>query len=124
MSIQANKAIAKRYLNAVIEGDIETIRNLQHDDAKWWVLGFGEMDKTTFTGMVEQGLLSATERKLDILALTAEDDRVSVMAQGEMIFPDKVYKNEYHNMLFIRDGLITGGREYMDTMAAAEAFGS
>jgi hypothetical protein len=32
-------------------------------------------------------------------------------------------RNRYHNVLVIRDGLIVEGREYMDTKAAAEAFG-
>ena len=41
-----------------------------------------------------------------------------------MTFPDKVYRNIYHNLVVIRDGLIVAGREYMDTKAAQDAFGS
>ena len=55
--------------------------------------------------------------------MTAEGDRVAYEAEGEMIFPDKVYRNVYHNLLIIREGLIVEGREYMDTKAVQEAFG-
>lgn len=38
-----------------------------------------------------------------------------------MVFADRVYRNSYHNLLVIRDGLIVEGREYMDTKASTEA---
>jgi ketosteroid isomerase-like protein len=122
MSIEDNKDVARRYMQAVVDGDIETIDALQHPECKWWILGYGEMDRATFIGMVREGLLSAKQRNINILALTAEDDRVAVMAEGEMIFDDSVYRNSYHNMLYIRDGQIVAGREYMDTKASSEAF--
>jgi ketosteroid isomerase-like protein len=46
----------------------------------------------------------------------------AVEVRGEMVFPDRVYRNDYHNLLVIQDGQILSGREYMDTRAAAEAF--
>jgi len=120
--IEANKAVVRRYMQAVIDGDIDTIEALQHPDVKWWVLGFGDMDRATFTASVKGGLIAASERRVEITGLTAEGDRIAVEAWSEMIFPDKVYRNQYHNLLVIRDGLIVEGREYMDTRAAAAAF--
>ncbi|MAT50723.1 MAG: hypothetical protein CMK32_06015 [Porticoccaceae bacterium] len=123
MSIEENKALARRYMQAVVDGDIDTVRELQHPDVTWWILG-GEstLDRDTFTNMVAQGLVAAKERKITITGLTAEDDRVAVMAEGEMVFPDRVYRNSYHNLLVIRDGKIVEGREYMDTKAVEAAF--
>jgi ketosteroid isomerase-like protein len=121
--IEANKAVVRRYMQAVVDGDIGTIQALQHPDVKWWILGFGDMDRATFTASVKGGLIAAQERRVEITGLTAEGDRIAVEAWSEMIFPDKVYRNQYHNLLVIRDGLIVEGREYMDTRAAAAAFG-
>jgi ketosteroid isomerase-like protein len=124
VNIEDNKTVARRYMQAVADGDMATIEQLQHTDVSWWILGHGDMDRATFISMVKQGLLSAQQRNITILALTAEDDRVAVMAEGEMIFSDRTYRNSYHNLLTIRDGQIIAGREYMDTRAAAEAFAS
>jgi uncharacterized protein len=123
MSTADNKAVARRYMQAVVDGDIDTVRELQHPDIQWWILGHGTMDRGTFTEQVRQGLLTAEQRRIEITGLTAEDDRVAVMAESEMIFPGgRVYRNCYHNLLVIRDGLIVSGREYMDTRAVEAAF--
>ena len=58
-------------------------------------------------------------RSVTITGITAEGDRVAYEAVGEMVFPDRVYRNIYHNLVVIRDGLIVEGREYMDPGPAA-----
>lgn len=121
--VEANKAVARRYMQAVVDGDIGTVEALQHPDVKWWILGFGDMDRDTFVASVKSGPLAAETRRAEITGLTAEGDRVAVEAWSEMIFPGQTYRNQYHNLLVIRDGLIVEGREYMDTRAAAAAFG-
>ncbi|HEY3850862.1 MAG TPA: nuclear transport factor 2 family protein [Steroidobacteraceae bacterium] len=122
-TIEANKALVHRYAQAVIDGDVATLEALQHPDVTWWVLGQGSVDRATFNALVRSGLIAARTRSLEILGITAEGDRVAYEAEGEMVFPDRVYRNRYHNLLVIRDGLIVQGREYMDTKAVAEAFG-
>lgn len=120
--IEANKDVARRYMRAVVDGDIATIEALQHPDCTWWILGFGDMSRQAFIDSVRGGLLSADKRVVEIVGLTAEGDRVAVEARGEMTFPNTVYRNEYHNLLVIRDGAIVSGKEYMDTRAVAAAF--
>jgi ketosteroid isomerase-like protein len=122
-TVEANKALVYRYTQAVIDGDMDTIEALQHRDVQWWVLGQGLIDRDRFNGLVRSGLLAAQKRSVRIIGITAEGDRVAYEAEGEMVFPDRVYRNQYHNLLVIRDGLIVAGREYMDTKATAEAFG-
>ena len=123
MSVEANKALVERYMQAVRDGDIATIEALQHRDVKWWVIGQGDMDFTTFNGLVRSALLAADTRNVTITGMTAEGDRVAYEAVSEMIFPEYVYRNVYHNLVVIRDGLIVEGREYMDPRATAEALG-
>lgn len=120
-TVEANKALVHRYSQAVMDGDMETLLALQHPEVKWWVLGRGELSRATFNAAVRNGLLSAKKRTVVITGLTAEGDRVAYEAQGEMLFEDRVYRNTYHNLLIIRDGLIVEGREYMDTLASTEA---
>jgi ketosteroid isomerase-like protein len=120
--IEANKAVARSYMRAVEEGDIATIEALQHSDCTWWILGHGDMSRGDFIASVKAGLLSAERRTAEVVGITAEGDRVAVEVRGEMVFPDRVYRNEYHNLLIIRDGQIVAGKEYMDTRAVAEAF--
>lgn len=120
---EANKAIVERYLQAVIDGDMDTIESLQHPEVKWWVLGHGPLDRDIFNAAVKKELIAAQKRSINIIGMTAEGDRVAYEAEGEMVFPDRVYRNQYHNLLVIRDGLIVEGREYMDTKAAAAHVG-
>lgn len=122
MTIENNKRIVHRYRQALIDGDMATIESLQHPNVRWWILGQGEISREQFNSLVRTGLMSATKRSLTITGMTAEGDRVAYEAQGEMVFADRVYRNTYHNLLVIRDGLIVEGHEYMDTRAVAEAF--
>ncbi|WP_313053511.1 nuclear transport factor 2 family protein [Pseudomonas lopnurensis] len=119
---EANKALVRRYIQAVCDGDIETIESLQHPQAKWWILGRGELSRQSFLDGVRNGLLKARRRSVEITGITAEDDRVAYEARGEMVFTDdRVYRNQYHNLMVIREGLIVEGREYMDTQATVSA---
>lgn len=120
--IEANKVVARRYMRAVEEGDVATIEALQHPNCTWWILGHGDMSRADFIASVKAGLLTAEHRRAEVVGITAEGDRVAIEVRGEMIFPDRVYRNEYHNLLVIRDGQILSGKEYMDTRATAEAF--
>jgi len=119
---EANKAVVRRYMRAVEEGDVETIEALQHPDCRWWILGHGDMSRADFIASVKGGLLTARKRTAEIIGMTAEGDRVAVEVRGEMVFPYRIYRNEYHNLLIIRDGRIVSGKEYMDTRAVAEVF--
>lgn len=122
-TVEANKSLVHRYARAVIDGDMGTIEALQHPNVHWWVLGQGTLDRKRFNELVRSGLLAAKKRSLRITGITAEGDRIAYEAEGEMVFADRIYRNRYHNLLIIRDGLIVEGREYMDTKAVAEAFG-
>jgi ketosteroid isomerase-like protein len=124
MSSEANKAVVRRYMQAVVDGDLQTLEALQHPDVRWWVIGFGEMDRAAFLEGAKALLLSAEKRSLTITGMTAEGDRVAFEATGEMVFANgKVYANSYHNLYVVRDGVIVEGREYMDPRAVAAAFG-
>src|ERR1700753_1825359 len=70
--VEANKAVARRYMQAVVDGDAETIESLQHPDVTWWILGYGDMPRADFIASVKSGLLTAERRHVEIITLTAE----------------------------------------------------
>jgi ketosteroid isomerase-like protein len=121
MSIERNKQVARDFVDAVQAGDMERTEALQHPDCTWWVVGRGDLGRDLFNALVRGGVERSTARTITITAMTAEGDRVAYEAVSEMVFPDCIYRNFYHNLLVIRDGLIVAGREYMDTMAAVQA---
>jgi ketosteroid isomerase-like protein len=41
-----------------------------------------------------------------------------------MVLPGKVYRNSYHHLLIVREGLIVSGKEYLDTAVVQAAFGN
>jgi len=62
--------------------------------------------------------------QLKIRNLTAEEDRISVEAQGSAVSVEGVpYNNVYHMLFVIRDGQIKEAREYVDTILADKLFG-
>ena len=65
--IEANKTVARRYMQAVVDGDIATVEALQHPDCTWWILGFGDMTRAAFIDSVRDGLLTANKRVADII---------------------------------------------------------
>jgi uncharacterized protein len=118
--VEANKGIVRRYMEAVGAGDAAAADALQARDATWWVLGHGEMTREVFSSAVGAMIASATSRTVTIVSMIAEGDRVAAEIASEMHFGDRVYRNQYHDLFVIRDGLIVEGREYLDTKVVDE----
>lgn len=77
------------------------------------------MSRAEYTGAVKSMLLTAQRRKVEIVGMIAEGDTVAAEIRSEMHFGDRVYRNAYHDLFVVRDGLIVHGREYFDTAAVA-----
>lgn len=122
--IEANKAIVRRFLQAIASGDVEVIEALQAPDCSWWVIGRGDISRETYTSEVKGMLLSAGRRRVEIIGMMAEEDAVATEIRSEFQFGDRTYKNEYHDLFVLRDGLIVHGREYFDTAKVAAFFGT
>jgi ketosteroid isomerase-like protein len=114
-------AIATAFLKAVESGDEAVIDALQAPDCTWWILGRGIISRADYIGDVKSMLLTAETRAVTIIGTIAEGESVALEIRSEMKFGDHVYRNEYHDIFVVRDGLIVHGREYFDT-AAVQAF--
>jgi ketosteroid isomerase-like protein len=130
MTLEANKKLALDFLGAVAAGNVAAVSAMMADDATWWVMpstplsGTHKKDVflTMFPHVLELGDGPLTYRFDEV---TAEGDRVSLTAKGHLKMKSgKVYNGDYHFLLFIEDGKIARGKEYVDTAHIAEIFGA
>jgi ketosteroid isomerase-like protein len=56
--------------------------------------------------------------KMEVLGLTAEEDRVAMEAESHVLNPvnGRLYNNLYHYLFRVKDGQITLFKEYQDTL--------
>ena len=126
MSKEENKKVAQRFLDALSRGDWQFVEDAYADDVIIWTPGSMPFSgthtkagvagvKAWLTGVFPDGL------KFTVKAMTAEGDRVAVEAEsyGKHV-NGKIYQNQYHFLMVIRDGKICELKEYMDTMHANE----
>ena len=119
--LEANKALAKRWIDAVTAGDVEAFRSAMAEDGLHEVPGTCFMSGIRTRDEASQaiGLITALTKgglTLTILNMTAEDDRVSVEALGESeLISGASYNNRYHFLFVIRDDHILSIKEFVDT---------
>jgi hypothetical protein len=127
MSPGANKGAVLEWFSALSEGRYDDAWALMDPAAEYWVLRqrtsipmadfadlyVGHMKKTFVDGL---RFIPGT--------MTAEDDRVAVLADsdGELVSGGR-YDNKYHFLFQLRDGLIARVWEYGDTYQSWKAFG-
>lgn len=120
-----NTRTVLRLMVALNDCDIPLVRELVHPDADWWVLGIGTMNRETLITQLQAMLGSAKVAETKIIGTTAEGGRVAVESQGNFEFEDgRVYRNSYHHLFVVEDGVIRHVREYLDTALTARVFGS
>ena len=124
MNIEQNKALALEFFARFSANDIPGVLDLLADDLSWWSAGKPELVPVTglrdkkhiarvFNSMgeqLEQGLT------MTVKGLTAEGDKVAAEVESfGHLRNGRVYNNEYHFLLTMRDGRIAAVKEYYDT---------
>jgi ketosteroid isomerase-like protein len=119
-----NKALARRFVDAISRADVEAIVAAYAPDGTCWTSGTLPISGTFGVDRVaaaSRGVLTVFPEGLrfTIHALTAEGERVAIEAEsyGRHV-SGKIYNNKYHFVLRARGGKIVEWREYMDTMHA------
>jgi ketosteroid isomerase-like protein len=126
---QANKALAKRWIDAVTAGDVEAFRFAMAEDGHHEVPGTCFMSGIRTRDEASQaiGLITSLTKNgltLNILSMTAEDDRVSAEAQGECeLLNGTLYNNRYHFLFVMRGDHIVSIKEFVDTKLVDEVLG-
>ncbi len=126
MSIEENKRIVLGFFENLSSGNLDAALDAMADTATWWVAGnfalSGTKTKKEFAELLK-GLGSAMPEGLRITpkGITAEGDRVALEAESYGKHANgKIYQNQYHFLVEVRDGKIQAVREYLDTMHANE----
>ena len=124
MSIEQNRELVRRFFDCFSTNDVATALSFLSDDATWWIAGrpeqlpaAGSYSKEkiarlfqTMAGQLPGGL------KMTIKDLIAEGDRVALEVESlGQLQNGRVYNQQYHFLITIRDEKIYAVREYLDT---------
>ena len=130
MSESRNVQLLKEYHGALQASDAEGMASLLSPDLQYWISPgsdfSGTHDKASILALLP--LIFAAQAgptRLTYRAITAQDDRVSVVADGTM--PLKAggsYDQTYHWLFKFRDDKIVEVLEYVDILAVWKAFGT
>lgn len=129
MSLEANKKLVADFFGHFGRKDVAGALAMMTDDATWWIGGkprlFPIAGLKTKAAMAEilNSLVPVMKNGLAITpkGMTAEGNKVAVEAESYGELPNgRVYNNEYHFLVEVRDGKIAAVKEYLDTMHTAE----
>jgi uncharacterized protein len=129
MSIEDNKKLVAEFFAHFKRKEVQEALDMMTPDGTWWIGGKPELfplsglKSKAEIGEILLGLVPGTRDGLAITpkAMTAEGNRVAVEAEsyGEL-GNGRIYNNEYHFLVEVRDGKISAVREYLDTMHTAD----
>lgn len=124
MSVEENKHLAHQFIDRFTDNDIAGALDLMANDATWWSAGKPDQLPTAgaynkeqiarliynMVGQLPNGL------KMVVKSLVAEGDKVALEAESYGELPNgRVYNQQYHVLLTIREGRISAVKEYLDT---------
>jgi ketosteroid isomerase-like protein len=128
MSVEDNKELVLSWFEAAFKGDTERWLDLIHDDFRYWAPGrmpfTGWSDKDGFMATAELlGRYVAGPMTLKIGAVTAEDDRVVLQTEGDVLLSNgERYNNVYMMCTKVRDGKIVEYIEFFDSLYVYQTF--
>jgi ketosteroid isomerase-like protein len=126
--LEANKAVALEWLDAILNGNEQRVIQLMADECVFYVLGStavsGFQSRERWLESLRQGpVLLPGPATMHIGHVTAEADRVAVEAESHLVTQTgKPYNNQYHFLLRVQDGKVTAFKEYFDTQETANVF--
>ena len=130
MSESGNVQLLKEYLDALQASDGEKMASMLASDLEYWVSPgsafSGSHDKASILALLPAIFdAQAGPTKLTYHEITAQDDRVSVVADGTMpLKSGGSYDQSYHWLFKFRDDKIVQILEYIDILAVWKAFGT
>ena len=120
-TLESNKAVVKRFFDAMNAGDVKFIVDSYAGDGCLQTMG-NTMISGTFTkeqiARSAGGIFDVFPQgiRFTILDMIAEGDKVAVEAtsEGEHV-SGQTYTNQYHFLFELRDGKLVRLKEYLDT---------
>lgn len=130
MDRQQQEEVAKTFLDALGRCDTDTMSRLSTEDMTWWIMPGNKFSglhtKEHYLAHLPKLLVNASgPLKLDYHEVTGEDDRLAIVAEGDLPMKDgRHYRNNYHFLLHFRDVKIASGKEFTDSLHINEIFGA
>lgn len=129
MSLEENKKIVAEYFAHFKRKEVQAALDKMTPDATWWIGGKPELfpicglKTKAEMGEILMSLVMTTQDGLAITpkSMIAEGNKVAVEAESYGVLGNgRIYNNEYHFLVEVRDGMIASVREYLDTMHTAD----
>ncbi|WP_244936805.1 nuclear transport factor 2 family protein [Leptospira brenneri] len=124
MNLPANKKIVTDFFNHLNERNMKEAFALLDDDLHWWILGnipvSGDYDLKKISFGFKMIFRAFENFQFTLKEMTAEEDRVSVVAEslGIRKSTGKQYNNHYHFLFTLQEGKIRKVKEFFDTVHA------
>jgi ketosteroid isomerase-like protein len=120
-NVEANKKVARQFIDGITAGDVDAMMNCLHEDGSVETMGTtlisGVNSKKTVRALAAH-VQDAFPKgiKMTVHNLIGENDTVAVEAESmAMHSSGKTYNNKYHFLFRFRDGKIIYLKEYLDT---------
>jgi ketosteroid isomerase-like protein len=117
--------VVREYFDFWNAGDFKGLTGLFADDMVWVIKGFSPQSGEFTRDQISSVLLKLPELDtaepflLHLKTITANNERAAVEFTSTMKFRDgREYRNEYHFLIFVKDGKIIRGHEYLCTWTA------
>jgi ketosteroid isomerase-like protein len=124
--IETNKRVCVQFFDLVCAREYDRAMQLLREDVEWWVSGdlptsgtyHGRNAVTGLFGLLRDNVPAGL--KIHFTAITAEEDRVAIEMNSEGEFANgRSYRNIYHMLFWVHDGLISKVHEHLDTKYTA-----
>jgi uncharacterized protein len=124
MSATENKQTVRQFLACFNTNNVAGVLEMMTDDVTWWIAGkadqlpaAGTYDKQQATQLLNNMVSQLPNGvKMTVKNLIAENDQVAAEVEGYgELANGRVYQQQYHFLLTVRDGKISGINEYLDT---------
>jgi ketosteroid isomerase-like protein/acetyl esterase/lipase len=120
--------VARELIARFDAGDLAGALDMLADDVNWWIVGrqetqpaAGDHDREQITRLLRtMGSRLKNGLRMKVKGTVAEGDRAAleIESHGELD-NGRVYNNQYHMLVRVRDGKIAEVREYLDTQHVA-----
>jgi len=131
MTIEENKAVARQFFELFTAGDIDGALSTMTNDATWWIPGnkgrfptAGLYSKEKI-GRLFHRMAAALEEGLamNVQSCIGEGNFVALLVESSGDLKNgRLYRQQYHMLMELRDGKIASVREYLDTQHAYDVW--
>ena len=126
--IQKNKALCVQFYTLIGDNKLDEAMALVDPNAEWWLPGNlptsgSHKGRDAVIALFNRvcGTLTG-EIEFEYGAITAEEDRVAMQISLQTgLAKGGIYKNTYHMLFWVQDGVIKRCCEYLDTQCAQQA---